>query len=410
MIKGLFLDEEGYISQVVTVNEAIRGLLKCNVYHVTNIEGSTVTTERLLFHGGQIETFEVDDTTKIFYSGYLLDGPFDFIGQQVDSLHIDDRLIVYTDVFNTAKYIFLTHRMVDVPLYYNPTIMYDGQTTTRPKDANGYYVFEMGCEGKTVKVKTKDKDLATYIEKEYMQIVGLEVKNGVIKKAYDQSCVTGFLPIGTNCSVTEVSGNIVRIVPGGNPEAGANYVLAEGAKIYNATGDYGTKFFQKDSLRQYDGVTALRDKYGDVCYVMIHQRYRKGTKIYYNIGRRYDGVKQETTRVPDGEGYYVFDTLCDGKRQKVKTKSKEIATIIDRQYSPFAALKVSSDGIVKEAYPAASSMPAGTKCCNYNYVGKLEGNALNTYYYTDEGELKWQSATFKIAKDCKVYNVGDSED
>ena len=408
--KGLFLDEEGYITDVVTVNEAIRGLLKCNVYHVTNIEGNTITTERLLFHGGQIETFEVDDTTKIFYSGYLLDGCFDFIGQQVDSLQLDDRLIVYTDVFNTAKYIFLTHRMVDVPLYYNPTIMYDGQATTRPKDTNGYYVFEMGCEGKTVKVKTKDKDLATYIEKKYMQIMGLEVKNGVIKKAYDQSCVTGFLPIGTNCSVTEVSGNIVRIVPGGNPEAGANYVLSADAKVYNATGDYGTKFFQKDTLQQYDGVTALRDKYGDVCYVMIHQRYRKGTKIYYNIGRRYDGVKQETTRVPDAEGYYVFDTLCDGKRQKVKTKSKEIATIIDRQYSPFAALKVSSDGIVKEAYPAASSMPAGTKCCNYNYVGKLEGNALNTYYYTDEGELKWQSATFKIAKDCKVYNVGENYD
>lgn len=406
--KGLYLDEEGYICDVVTVNEAIRGLLKCNVYHVTAIEGNTVTTERLLFHGGQIETFQIDETTKIFNSCYLADGVFDFVGQQVEQLELYDRVIVYTDVFGTAKYIFLTHRMVDVPLYYNPTIMYDGKETTRPKDKNGYYVFEMGCEGKTVKVKTKDKDIATYIEKEYMQIVGLDVKNGIIQKVYDQSCVTGFLPIGTNCSVTELTGNVMRIVPGGNPDAGVNCVMAEGAQVYNATGDYGTKFFQKDTLQQYDGVTALRDLYGDVCYVMIHQRYQKGTKIYYNIGRRYDSVKQETSRVPNAEGYYVFDTLCDGKRQTVKTKNKAIATIIDRQYSPFAALKVNSDGIVKEAYPAASSMPAGAKCCNYNYVGKLENNMLNAYYYTDAGELKWQSATFKIAENCKVYNVGEN--
>lgn len=408
--KGLYLDEEGYITDVTTVNEAIRGLLKCNVYHVTKIEGNTVTTERLLFHGGQVETFQIDETTKIFNSCYLTDGVFDFIGQKVDSLELYDRLIVYTDVFNTAKYIFLTHRMVDVPLYYNPTIMYDGKETTRPTDKNGYYVFEMGCEGKTVKVKTKSKDIASQIEREYMQIVGLDVKNGVIQKVYDQSCVTGFLAIGTNCSVTELSGNVVRIVPGGNPDGGGNYVLSADAQVYNATGDYGTKFFQKDTLEQYDGVTALRDLYGDVCYVMIHQRYQKGTKIYYNIGRRYDSVKMETSRTPDAEGYYVFDTLCDGKRMKVKTKSKDIATIIDRQYSPFAALKVNKEGIVKEAYPAASSMPAGTKCCNYNYVGKLEGNALNTYYYTDEGKLKWQSATFKIAEDCKVYNVGENYD
>lgn len=409
--KGLYLDEEGYIIDVVTVNEAIRGLQKCNVYHVTAIEGNTVTTERLLFHGGQIETFQIDETTKIFNSCYLTDGVFDFVGQQVDKLELYDRVIVFTDVFDTAKYIFLTHRMVDVPLYYNPTIMYDGKETTRPKDSSGYYVFEMGCEGKTVKVKTKDKDIATYIEKEYMQIMGLDVKNGIIQKVYDQSCVTGFLPIGTNCSVTELSGNILRIVPGGNPDAGVNCVLSEDAQVYNVTGDYGTKFFQKDTLEQYDGVTALRDLYGDVCYVMIHQRYQKGTKIYYNIGRRYDSAKQETTRVPDAEGYYVFNTLCDGKQVTVKTKNKTIATIIDRQYSPFAALKVSSSGIVKEAYPAASAFPAGTKVCNYNYIGKMgDDGTFNAYYYTDEGEMKWQSATFKLAKDCKVYNVSENYD
>jgi len=408
--KGLYLDEEGYITQVVSVNVAIRGLLKCNVYHVTKIEGNTVTTERLLFHEGKTATFTVDESTKIYNTDYLTDCLFDYVGQPVESLQLNDRVIVYTDVFNNAKYIFLTKRMVEgVKLYYNPTILYDGtkQETTRPKDSNGYYVFEMGCEGKTVKVKTKDKALASQIERKYLQTMGLEVENGIIKRIYDFSCVTGFLAVGNNRSVTEITGNIVRLVAGGDPDTAANYVLSADAQVYNVTGDYGTKFYQKDTLQQYDNVTAFRDLYGDVCYVLIHQRYQKGTKVYYNISRKYDGTNQVTTRVPNEEGYYVFDMLCDGNRVKVKTKSKEIATIIDRQYSPFAALKV-SNGVVKAAYAAASAFPAGTKVANYNYIGKMEGDTFNTYYYTNTGEIKWQAATFKLAKDCKVYNVSEN--
>ena len=56
--KGLYLDEEGYVTKSVTVNVAIRGIQKCNVYHVTAIEGNQVTVERLLFHGGKVETFK----------------------------------------------------------------------------------------------------------------------------------------------------------------------------------------------------------------------------------------------------------------------------------------------------------------------------------------------------------------
>ena len=408
--KGLYLDDEGYIIDVVTVNVAIRGIQKCNVYHVTAIEGNQVTVERLLFHTGKVETFTVDETTKIYNTDYLADCLFDYVGQPVESLQLNDRVIVYTDVFGTAKYVFLTKRMVEgIKLYYNKTVMYDGtkQETTRPKDSKGYYVFEMGCEGKTVTVKTKDKDLAGRIERKYLQFMGLEVENGIVKRIYDPSCITGFLAVGNNMSVTELTGNILRLVPGGNPDGGANYILADNVEVYNITGDYGTKYYQKDTLQQYDTVVAFRDIYGDISHVMIQQRYQSGTKVYYNISRKYDSVNQVTTRVPDEEGYYVFDMLCDGNRVKVKTKNKEIATIIDRQYSPFAALKV-KDGIVKEAYAAASAFPAGTKVANYNYIGKMEGDTFNTYYYTNEGEVKWQAATFKLAKNCKVYNVSEN--
>ena len=408
--KGLYLDEEGYITKAVTVNVAIRGLQNCNVYHVTKIEGNQVTVERLLFHEGKTTTFTIDEDTQIYNTDSLSDCLFDYVGQPVESLQINDRVTVYTDMFGLAKYVFLSKRMVEgIKLYYNKTVMYDGtkQETTRPKDKNGYYVFEMGCEGKTVKLKTKDKELAGKIERKYLQTMGLEVENGIIKEIYDFSCVTGFLAVGNNLGVTELTGNILRLVPGGNPDGGANYVLSTDAEIYNITGDYGTKYYQKDTLQQYDVVTAHRDIYGDISHVMIQQRYQKGTKVYYNISRKYDTANQVTTRVPDAEGYYVFDMLCDGNRVKVKTKNKEIATIIDRQYSPFAALKV-SNGIVKAAYAAASAFPAGTKVANYNYIGKMEGDTFNTYYYTNEGEIKWQAATFKLAKNCKVYNVSEN--
>ena len=110
--KGLYLDEEGYVTKSVTVNVAIRGIQKCNVYHVTAIEGNQVTVERLLFHGGKVETFTMDETTKIYNTDYLADCLFDYVGQPVESLQINDRVIVYTDVFGTAKYVFLTKRMV----------------------------------------------------------------------------------------------------------------------------------------------------------------------------------------------------------------------------------------------------------------------------------------------------------
>lgn len=406
---GLYLDESGYITGTVPVNQAIHGMRKCSDYHVVSMDGQLVTVEQLLGRSGQQETFRLTPETKIINADPVQNTTFEFLGQTADRLKTSDCVTVFTDMTGNARYIFLTKRMIDVPLYYNMTPQWNRELgeTGRLPDESGFYLFDVAFEGKTGVVKTRDKAIASRIDSAPGQLLGMKVQGNLITGIYHPTCVTGYLPVGDSRFVTELTGNVLRLASGENAADSGNFILAEGARVFNITGDYGTKFYQKDTLRQHDRVVALRDLYGDVCYLLILQRYYEDTKLYYNINRKFDTGTQETGRKPNVSGYYVFDMVCNGKRLEIKTKSREFATIIDRQSPAFVAMKVSG-GVVKSVYPATCGLPSGQLVANGQYIGKLEGETLQTYTRGDSGEEQLQNSLYTMAKGCKIYNLSEN--
>jgi hypothetical protein len=84
------------------------------------------------------------------------------------------------------------------------------------------------------------------------------------------------------------------------------------------------------------------------------ERYVENAKIYYNTSRLFNSTTRQTARIPDADGYYIFNMCCEGKEVQVKTKNKDMATFIDYQNAPIVALVV-KNGIVKSAYPAIAA-------------------------------------------------------
>ena len=401
MIMGLLFDEEGYIIDTVNAAMALRGKLLCDVYNITQIDGDYYTAERLMPGGDQGKTveFRINAETDIFSAdnGCV----YEVAGQRVDQLAVMDRIACWTDVENNAKLIILYRRMVDSPMFYNTTVMYANGGTSRTPDASGYYVYEMASNGRAYTLKTKDKKIADRIDSNGNQAMGLELEGSVITRYYDPGCVCGGSFAGKNRLVGTCMGTVVTLINGGN------FVVAADAQIYNVTGEYGVKFGSVTTLQQYDSVIAYRNVRGEISHAFVTSRYHENTKLYWNLTRKYDATKRETTRTPDADGYYVYEMLCDGKAVTVKTNNKALASIIDEQNAPVVALVVSG-GIVKQAYPAISGVTYGTKTYNYNNVDSIDADGTVNCYYLSNGVKTAATAKYKLTDKTKIYNVSDN--
>lgn len=409
---ALVLDDEGYIVDEIDVGLALKGLKACNNYDVTEVSGNRFTALRNL--AGNEKGKEYSNTWDAYCDIFLMENgcEAEFVGQRVDSLKVGDRITVYTDLEGKPILIFVINREVDSPMYYRlDTYSTKNGVTIRPKDANGYYVFEMACEGKTVKLRCKDDYIATRIEWRNPAMMGLKLEGDIILDYYMASCVCGWSTAFNNYYVSSISTPIVTLI---NPETGNTYnrLLAEGAEVYDVTGNYGMEKGAVTTLQVGDKVTCARNIADELTHVYVLQHYEKDAKLYFNMNRRYNSETKQTNRTPDENGYYVFEMLCEGKQYTLKTKSKKMADWIDAQSTAMVALTVSGSTI-KGAYTHVTAFEQGYRPVNYNYVRSINkaDNTFTTYYY--DGDLvkenkngaTGESNVWKMAKDCVVYNV-----
>lgn len=401
---GLIFDDEGYIVDTVVAEKALRGILKCNDFNVTSVDGNNVTVERVQAgrDQGQIRNFTITDDTKIFA---IDDGcVFDFVGQSVDALTDMDRVICYTDLDDNAILIGVVKRRVDSPMFYNKSRMFADGHTTRETDANGYYVYEMTAEGRSYTLKTNDKELADKIDGNVYQMMGLALDGNIILDHYDPSCVSGFGQFGQGRYITSVSGAVYRVVSSTDFTSGANYLTSSDCKIYDVTGDFNVPYGSQTTFQLYDQVTGFRNIHGEISHAVVLNRYHEGTKLYYNIKRMYDNKAEKSTR-EKVDGYYVYEMICEGRAVTVKTSSDVLANVIDKQNQPIVAMKVNSAGIVLEAYTATAAIKYSRKVYNSNYVGSVDADGLIKAYYYKDNVKTWTTVNYKMAKDCKIYNV-----
>ena len=410
---GLVFDEEGYIIDTMSGAEAVRGIATAVVFHVKEINGDQVTFIRKMPGNNQGEeiTLTVNENTQIFNTeqGYMGSQcwAFDHFGELTDHLEIDDRVICYADSDNNALIIDVLVRQVKSKLYYNQSVKYNSATkeTTRVPDEDGYYVFTFACEGKTVNLKTKDKKIASKVDSFSTGIVGLKVSGSIIKDACSSYCVAGW-NTSAKMFVREVMGNVVTMASRLNINTVGNYVIADGCKTFDVTGNYGVKYGSATTVKPGDSVYFVRNAYGDMQYIFVTMRLSGGTKLYYSTARRFNTTTNETTRVPDENGYYVYDLLTEtGKPVQAKTDSKAMADFIDLQLAPFISLKINSEGIITKAAHCESSLKWGMKYTGYHYIKSIDSvNKTYATYYMSGGNKVDSYTAVAMAENVKVYN------
>ena len=403
---AFLFDEEGYIVEMTDIAMALRGKQMAADYHITAIDGDTYTATRISSgtEQGRTVTFTLAEGCDIFQVCQF--GCYDHhCGERVDSLQMLDRVNIYGNVDDEAVLIFVTRRIAVDEFYYNYNRQYGGadKGTNRTKQSDGYYHFELLLDGKVKTVRAK-KDLADQMDAITSGCMGLKLNGNVVERVYDAGCVTGGSELGA--VVTMKSGPVLTLT---STYSGTswNVMMSGDCKIYNAmTGEYGKTVGGTMELMEGDDVMTFRNHANEVCIVFVRSRAVEGAKVYYNLERKWSNEKQETTRVPNEEGYYEFLMACEGKQVTVKTKSKGMASFIDQQLAPLVGLKVNKSGVVTNAYSVDSVIPKSGKACNYRYVENVTKKSFNTYYIPSGTTTKvTDTTTWQIAKDCKIYNV-----
>ena len=411
---GLVFDEEGYIVDDMSGASALRGVATAVVFHVKEINGDQVTFVRKLpgSNQGSEVTVTMTEQTQIINTESVYMGEqcwcFDHAGQLVDELKVEDRVICYVDGDNNALVITILCRMVDAKMYFNQTVSYSSakKETTRTPDENGYYVYVMACEGKQVTLKTKSKKIASKVDSVSSGIMGLKVSGSIIKDVAPAYCVAGWNTTA-KLIARELMGTIVTLTSRWDiTRVGGNYVIADGCKIYDVTGNYGVKFGSKTTIKTGDHVYGVRNSYGDLAYAYVTKRLSSGTKLYYNTWRRYNTTTGETTRPADADGYYVYDLLTEkGSLVQGKTKDKAMADFIDKQLAPFVSLKINSEGIITKAAFCESSLEWGMKYTNYHYIKSIDyKNKTYSTYYMSDGKKIDSYVDVPFADNVKMYN------
>ena len=276
-----------------------------------------------------------------------------------------------TDVFIIDRY------AENSKIYYNYnriTGRKDG-ITTRKIDADGYYVFDMACEGKQVQVKTKNAEMATWIDSQWPNYVALEVKkDGTIKNAYPaRAAVKGGhqkLPGNTVKEITKdgVLKSGYRNEITGIISSSTDLILAKDYKVYNCSLGFEDHLGEKTKLKVGDQfATVCAYPSGEVVQIFVIRR-QVDSPLYwhyqkYAVSTEKDAagkvIKQETTRPVDKDGYYVFELIDNGKIVTLKTKDKALATQIDSNTQAFCLTQ--DKGIIKKFYGPTVAAPDTTR-------------------------------------------------
>lgn len=403
---ALKFDEEGYIVGTITTQMAIKGMRICDRFDVEGMDGNSFYAKS---HYGNTLGQEVNSTMRDDCEVYLVcdNGTVkSHIGEKTE-LQMGDRILCFADVDGNAKLIYVLNRRVDSKLYFNiypKNISQATFTTLRKPDENGYYNFTLACEGKVKKYRTKDIDLATFLDKQECRGVGLKLRGDIIEGVYEQESVFGIMVGGIGRYVTAQTGNILSIALAHSIASPANLVMTPDCKVYNVTTDRdGTAIASETTLREFDQVICFRN-YQGLTQIYVIRRYRPDATVYWNTEAKMNSDYTDTSRTTNSEGYYVFTMTSGGKKYTIKTKDRETAYFMESRTNKLVALKTKKDPnhpdelIVKYAYDARSIVKAGYYTADsyyYDYLDKSD-NRLYMYYIDGAGE--------KQVGNTKIYN------
>ena len=399
---GLVFDEEGYIEEAILTYEAIRGTVRSERYDVTAIDGNNITTTKIIgSNAGTTDSFTITDDVKIYDVSPAAQAE-DRQGKEVDSLQLGDRIVCFADAEGNPQVIYVSERIVEEAIWcYNIERQYDStlQETKRTPDSNGYYTFKVFAEGQVRYVKTKDKAVATEIDAIGAKVMGLTLDGDEIVNVYTVYSVFGYSHAGQGRYVSSISGAIYTCFKTSAPNTAITGVMAADCKIWNLSevGTYG----EETKLQYGDYIYAYQNPNLEIVQIWVMKRLVE-YPIYYGVSRMYNSTTKETTRVPDEDGWYVYEVYRNGKPTTVKTQSKAMASKIDAINPAVMALNVGSNGVVYDAY-AAQLATGGYRRAHTYTVASIKDNVVETTYKSSDGTIATRTLT--LDQKCDIINM-----
>ncbi len=396
-------DDRGVIVDIKTVNECTGGLLGQELY-VKSVEGNKIIANTQGSFLGVEIPFEIDEETEVYSvgGGGILTGV-------ISTIEVDDALVVIKDLDGTIGTVYVKEYVPVGDIYWNIHRMYDSttKTTTRETDALGYYVFDMALNGEVVQVRTRDYKLANNIDAQAAKCMALTFdENGDIKTREGTAFAGTNGTFGSWYHITAVDGDMVtaeRIASGKDQGNVMEAAMSKDCKIIDVSevGGYSGAYTE---LRVGDQIHGLRDKRGRIAYIFVHVRAateEAGYKLCYNVVRKYSSTTKETTRTPDGNGWYYADVIYNGQEITVKTQDKALMTKLDAISNNVLALKLDENNVFT-AVTSGYGAFGGTSVGAYYYIDELNGYNFHAYH------IYGSTMDGVISPETKIYNVSDS--
>ena len=271
---GFEFDEEGYAVKTLGANKATHTVLQCDRYDIVelNEDGSYVAADLLGTIGRTVEGVigegcAIYDISPVAKSEGAMN-------RKLDSLHLNDRVYIWTDTLGKPVLVYVTARRADSPAYYNPDPQYDTEAkeTKRIPNADGYYEIELLEAGKT-ELQTfyvKDVSLVNTIDKAADLFVGLKIdENNVIEYVYGASSVFGNSYFCRGYVVNEATSAVV-IVKSSSGKTTKNGILGTNCKVWDVSGT-GT-LGEETTLQVGDKIYAMQTASGEIVNIYITRR------------------------------------------------------------------------------------------------------------------------------------------
>ena len=394
-VMGLEFNEEGIITDCYRVEDITGGII-ANRYYVTAVEGNQITCNSSMTLRGYDVTFQITEKTGIWDVGTV-----GITCGIAGTVKISDQIIAVQDQPGEALAVFVISYTEPMDIYWNVDRKYDStsKTSTREMDPTGTYTFQLACNGELLTVKTRDYTLASAMDTMAAKCFGLEFdENGYVTKVIHAGTAAG----GGSCAswhrVESYRDNQIITYKSGSL-AKYNGPVSKEVKVFDVSG-HGDFVGQPTEVREGDQVHCLRNSMGQVAVIFVVDRIAD-SHIYWNVDRKWDAKSSQSTRYPDGNGWYHIKVAVQGEQITVKTQDKAICDLIDGRAAKCFGLKLNGDVIEKFYTPNAVS--GGGTFASWYDITELEGNKLACIKATTK-----DVRSGKLLADCEIYNVSNT--
>ena len=379
-------------------------------YHVTDIQGSKVTAERIaagsnvgdVMEGVMSKDCKVIDVSAVGgYSGAYTD------------LRVGDQIHGLRDARGRIAYIFVHSRAagedLGYSLCYNLTRKYSSSTleTTRTPDANGWYNVEVLIDGQKVVVKSQDKTLVTALDAISNSVLALKLdENNVFTDVQSGYGYFGGTSIGAYYYIDELNGSNFHAWHTGGGKI--NGTISADTVIYNVS-DAAARKGELTELQLEDRIIGVGDLRKNIRVIYVISR-ASDVPMYWNLSRGYNSTTKETTKKPDANGFYWYTFATGGKQVKLKVRQKEMANKIDSNAALCWGFYTNGDEITKVVGATTiKGYTGGTKSISWVDVNVVEKGPGGTYVVAQKKQAghAQDGMIFEVVvgKAAKIYDV-----